>query len=412
MSTRNKSAKKHILVLASTFPASDNDPVPTFVKEQIIALKKIDPELTISVLSPHDARSQTASFTQHSTFTEYRFHYMWPHRFEKLAGRGILPQLKKNPLYYLLIPCLFIGELIATKRLIRQLKPDYLYAHWFTPQGVVAGMASKNIPFVITTHASDVAVWHKIPFGGFIVRSYSKKATAITAVSRRTLQKLQNFFSDEQWQAVADKTRIIPMGVDTASNHPVSKQAGKHIVFIGRLAEKKGVHYLLPAFSKVLKAHPTAQLTIAGNGPMDDELKKQAKDLGVLTKVAFAGWVDAKQKSTLLSKADIYVVPSIITKSGDAEGLPVSLMEGLAAGKLCIATRESGADDIITDEKDGYLVSQKDTNGLAQAITKALELDSAKRHTIQKQAEATAQQFSWDTIAKKHSEFLFKRDRL
>lgn len=90
--------------MASTFPASGNDPVPMFVKEQVIALKKRYPQLTFSVLAPHDARSKTADHTKHEHFDEYRFHYAWPHRLEKLAGRGIMPQLKKNPCTTSLFP--------------------------------------------------------------------------------------------------------------------------------------------------------------------------------------------------------------------------------------------------------------------------------------------------------------------
>jgi glycosyltransferase involved in cell wall biosynthesis len=400
---------KHILVLASTFPASDSDPVPTFVKEQIVHLKKIYPYLTFSVLAPHDTRSQTASYTKHTDFNEYRFHYIWPHRLEKLAGRGIMPQLKKNPLYYFLIPNLFLGELIATKRLIRKLQPDYLYAHWFTPQGVVAAMAAKDTtPVLITTHASDVAVWRKIPFGGAIVRKYINKATFITAVSRRTLDKLRYFFSDQQWNAIKNKVKIIPMGVDLTLQSTSRPNNGQHILFLGRLAEKKGVQYLLPAFAKVLKRYPKAQLTIAGDGPIYDELHKETERLNLGKKVVFTGWIDGQKKAELLNEADIYVVPSIITASGDAEGLPVSLMEGMAAGKICVATNESGADDILTDKIDGFLVPQKDIHALTMALETCLDLDAKQRRAMQNQTMKIAEQFAWHHVAKQHYDFLLK----
>lgn len=400
---------KHILVLASTFPASESDPVPTFVKDQIVHLKKSYPHLTFSVLAPHDTRSHTANYTKHAEFDEYRFHYAWPYRLEKLAGRGIMPQLKKNPLYYLLIPSLFIGELLATKRLIRKLKPDYLYAHWFTPQGVVAAMAAKNtIPVLLTTHAFDVAVWRKIPFGGRVVRTYANKAQLITAVSRRTLQKLHYFFNDQQWNALQAKTKIIPMGVNLTLQPALEENKGQDILFVGRLAEKKGVQYLLPAFSDVLKHYPKTHLTIAGDGPMLHQLKADAARLKLTKKVTFAGWVDASKKEALLAQSAIYVVPSIITASGDAEGLPVSLMEGMAAGKICIATNESGADDIITDTKDGFLIPQKDTQALTRAIRESLSLSSKQRNDMQNQALKTAKQFNWRHIAKQHYDFFFK----
>lgn len=401
---------KTVLVLASTFPASDSDPVPAFVKDQIIALKKERPDTKFVVLAPHDARSRTRSFTQHESYDEYRFHYFWPHRLEKLAGRGIMPQLKKNPAYYLMIPFLFFGEWITTKRLVRQLQPDAVYAHWFTPQGVIAGMVAPraNIPFFITTHASDTAVWHKVPLGGKIVRHYSAKASGITAVSRRTMQKLKDFFTDQKWASIANKTAIIPMGVALATASPSKAAHPKQILFIGRLAEKKGVQYLLPAFAQVAKKHTDARLVIGGDGPLLQQLQAQAKELNVDKKTPFVGYVSGQQKQQLLDESSLYIVPSIITASGDAEGLPVSLMEGLAAGKLCIATNESGADDIITDGKDGYLVTQKDVDGLAKAVVTAIGLNDTEKTAMHRAAQKTAQQFSWQEIAKKHNEFLFK----
>src|SRR5690242_3865100 len=99
-----------LLVVASTFPAGDTDPVPAFVKDQLIAFKKARPSLRISVLAPHDRRSATAGFRRWPEYDEYRFHYFWPFVAEKLAGRGIMPALRANPLNYLLIPFLFLGE--------------------------------------------------------------------------------------------------------------------------------------------------------------------------------------------------------------------------------------------------------------------------------------------------------------
>jgi glycosyltransferase involved in cell wall biosynthesis len=402
---------KHILVVTSTFPVSDDDPVPAFVKDQLIALKRHYPELKISVLAPHDKRSRTKRITHHEHYDEYRFHYFWPFSAEKLAGRGIMPALKANPLNYLLIPFLFMGEFVATWRLARKLNPSVIYAHWFTPQAIIARWVGTftRTPFVFTTHAADVDVWHKIPVAGkHVVRSNANKARAITAVSRRSMTKLERFFTPAQWQALRPRTQIIPMGVTLPDINSISKSTSKSILFVGRLAEKKGVQYLLPAFAAARDQLPNHTLVIAGNGPWLQRLQKQATELSLGGRVSFPGFVSGQQKADLLGSADIYVVPSIITSSGDAEGLPVSLMEGLAYGKVCIATNESGADDILTNGQDGFLLAQKDTGALAKILIKAATLSADERQAMAKQARATAQQFSWPTIAQRHYEFLFK----
>ena len=402
--------KKHILVVASTFPAHDGDSVPAFVKDQIIAMRTLDPNLRFSVLAPHDARSSTKDFSKHPKYDEYRFHYFWPFSAEQLAGRGIMPALKKNPLNYLLIPCLFIGEFIALLRLTRKLRPDIVYAHWFTPQAIIACYASvfTRVPFVFTTHAADVDVWHKIPLiGEYIVRSSTKKAIRFTAVSRRSLGKLENFFPHTTWQKIQKNSMIIPMGVKLPatrkSTRPTSKT--KTILFIGRLAEKKGVQYLLPAYAAVIA--PTNHLIVAGDGPWLKKLKKQADTLDLHDYVSFPGYVSGAAKHDLIASADIFVIPSIITSLGDAEGMPVSLMEGLAYGKVCIATNESGADDIVTNGQDGFLVPQKNVKALTKSLQTALALQPQAIVKLSKAAQKTAQQFSWPSIAKRHIDFLF-----
>jgi glycosyltransferase involved in cell wall biosynthesis len=397
-----------LLVVASTFPSSETDPVPAFVRDQVIAIKKVQPDMQISVLAPHDKRSNTKSVTEHPEFTEYRFHYAWPANIEKLAGRGIMPALKANPLNYFLIPFLFIGEFIALLRLEKKIQPDVVYAHWFTPQAFVSRWVRifTHTPFVFTTHASDVSVWKKIPIlGNHVVRSNTKQASAFTAVSRRSMEKLESFFVPKDLDAIRQKSTLIPMGISLPQKVQTTNTNPHQILFVGRLVEKKGVHYLLPAFAEVAKQFPDASLVVAGDGMLLEGLKKQANEMGIAEKVTFPGYVSGEAKQQLLQSAGIYVVPSVITQSGDAEGLPVSLMEGLSYGKICIATNESGADDILHDGQDGYLIPQKDTAAITSALTKALSLQPNEANQIRQNAVTTAAQFDWPRIALAHLDF-------
>lgn len=413
---------KRILVIASTLPASDKDPVPAFVKDQLVAFKSQHPELKISILAPHDKRSNTKNFTNHKSYNEYRFHYMWPFFIEKLAGRGIMPALKSNPFYYLLIPFFFTGEFFAVLRLCVKIKPDIIYAHWFTPQAINAAIVSKvyRIPFVYTTHAADVDVWRKIPLlGPWVVRKVSQSATAITAVSPRSMAKLEKFFTPTEWGELSKKTKIIPMGVDIskyskarltqdALKEEYALQRKKVVLFVGRLAEKKGIPYLLQAFSRLQNSPKKAKLVIAGDGPQKEELINLSSKLGIEGDTIFTGHVSGQKKDDYFHLSDVVVVPSIITKSGDAEGLPVVLMEGLASGKVCIASDVSGADNILSDGKDGFLFSEKDTAALERLLKHSLSLSSSQKSKISKSAQATASQFDWPLIATHHYEFLFK----
>jgi glycosyltransferase involved in cell wall biosynthesis len=403
-----------VLVVASTFPADEADPVPAFVRDQVIALRECQPGLRFNVLAPHDSRSATRDFTRRPAFDEYRFHYFWPSAAERLTGRGIMPELKANPMSHLLIPFLFLGEFVALLSLTRKLKPDVIYAHWFTPQAVVASLvgSATRTPFVFTTHSADVEVWKKIPgFGRYVVRSCTRRARAFTAVSRRSMAKLQGCFTSAEWDSIKGKAAVIPMGVEYPSVAPprsMRRMEQVRIVFLGRLVEKKGLQFLLPAYANVREQLGSSTLVIAGDGPMLEQLRLQVERLGLAGSVEFPGFVSGEAKARLLDEADIFVVPSVITASGDAEGMPVALMEGLSRGKVCIATAESGADEVLTDGRDGFLIPQKDVQALSAALLRAAGLDPVGRRSIESSARETARQFEWAAVAAKHYAFLLE----
>ncbi len=399
-----------VLVVASTFPASDDDPVPAFVRDQVRAMHAVAPDLEFHVLAPHDGRSGTRDHVVHDAFDEHRFHYMWPRRWERLAGRGIMPALREQPRLHGVLPFFFLSEVTALLRLAQRLRPDTIYAHWFTPQGIAAAWVARLVGarFVFTTHAADVDVWRRIPvLGTRVVRFHAEQADRITAVSTRSLSRLQQFFDDDAWARLRTRTRIIPMGVPLPE--PVATTpdatAPPTLVFVGRLAEKKGVQVLLEAVARRRGELAAWQVVVAGDGPWRARLEQQARDLGL--DVDFPGYVTGGAKDRLIATADIFVVPSIITDDGDAEGLPVTLLEGLAAGRVCVATNESGADDVVRDGVHGFLVGHRDADALGDALVRAAHLDPADATAMRTRARQRAQEFAWPRIARSHVDFLF-----
>jgi glycosyltransferase involved in cell wall biosynthesis len=354
---------KRILVTASTFPASDTDHVPAFVKDQVIALKKEYPDIALDVLAPHNAYSNTKKITKHQHYTEHRFHYFLPFKkWELLAGRGIAPALKKNPLLYIQVPFLIIAEIFVTRRLIKNTRPDVVYAHWFTPQAITAALACKSTktPFVFTSHSGDVIVLKKVPFAKKIVTWVCRQATVYTAVSGQTADKLFSMLPNDQ--GLRDKLEVIPMGTRLSKPLPATKKPQKvvELFFIGRLVSIKGVDYLLKALGG-LKDDYKFRLTIAGDGQQRAELEKLTESLDLSDRVEFVGYVSGKTKDSLFHRSDIVCIPSI--KEGEnTEGLPVTLMETLANGKIVIASDVTGAQEFMTDEVDGFIFQQAEVD--------------------------------------------------
>ncbi len=405
-----------ILIATSTFPVSAQDQVPGFVLDQANALKHVEPSLELLVHAPHNAYSNSAAEDEnHSACRVQRYHYFWPYSWERLAGRGILPALKQNRLLYLQIPFFVFFQFLSLLAMTRRQRPDLLYAHWFTPQAITTALVAKitGIPFVFTTHASDVAVLNNVPFSSRLVRQVCRKASAYIAVSDRTAEKLTRFFNGARdQQALLSKLSLIPMGVTTEppavaadTRNAVMARYGiladrPSLLFIGRLAEKKGVKYLIQAVASLpTDLRNSFQLIIAGDGQLKSQLQKLTANL---TNVTYTGYVTGEDKWTLIDIASFTCFPSIIDDAGDSEGFPVAIMECLAAGKIVLASDVTGAEAVLAENTAGIVFPQKDANALAAAIQSTLEMGNSERQQLESNARRLAQEFDWETIARRH----------
>lgn len=406
-----------ILLLTSTFKSNSDRKIPEFVLDQTLSISKKNSDIKFHVLSPHDEELKTQSKKVTSQITLEHFHYIYPNRLETINYFGIWPTIQSSPVKALLIPFMVFFFLFKSIRVALKEKPDIIYAHWFTPQGIVAYLTSiiTGTPFLYTSHSSDVWILRKLPFiGKFIVRKVTKRAAQISVVSKRTLNKLKYFFSESEWHQIEPKTHIIPMGTHLPTFSLGSKNNNtsvkKDIVFIGRLAEKKGLQYLIPAFDRLSTKHPEFTLKIAGTGPYGPYIKSLISQCKNHEKIKLLGHIEGAQKENLIRNCFCFIVPSIITDSGDAEGLPVSLLEGLSFGKICIATRESGADDILEHEKNGFLIKQKDVNSIHNALEWVVNLPEDAKIQISEHALSTSKNYGWEVIAQKYEDF-FRRTK-
>lgn len=156
-------------------------------------------------------------------------------------------------------------------------------------------------------------------------------------------------------------------------------QAGL-VTFFGRIGQRKGVLDLIRCFPKVLESCPSAELHLAGDG--DIKLyEKEIEELGLRQSVRFLGWIAGKEKASLLSRADIYCLPSY------NEGFPMGVLEAMSAGVPVVASKAGGIPDAIKDYKEGLLIDAGDTDALANALVTLIKnrelnkLYSASAHT-------------------------------
>ena len=138
-----------------------------------------------------------------------------------------------------------------------------------------------------------------------------------------------------------------------------------HLVFLGYLSARKGVPELLEALASPALCALPWRATLAGGGPVD-EFRARAAALGLADRVAFPGWIDQSAASALCAVADILVLPS------HAEGLAMSVLEGLAHGLAVVATPVGAHAEVIEPEQSGLLVPPGDVAALGAALIRVI----------------------------------------
>ena len=397
--------KKKLLIITSTFPRWQNDTDPPFVFE---LAKRLTDVFDIKVLAPH----YPGAFIN-ETFAGleiHRFRYFFK-KLEILAGsQGILPTLKKNKLFYLLVPFFILAEFFALLKLIKKTKPHIIHAHWILPQGFVTSLAHKitGIPYVITTHGGDIYGLQG-KFASALKGFSLKNAKMVTVVSKDIQKTIKQKFGDDI------HTKVLPMGVDSDLFHPDNKNPqlreqygikGPFLLYVGRLSEKKGIKYLIEAMQQIIEQNPEAKLLIIGTGEEGNNLQLLSEKLGLTENVIFADAVPNKDLPPYFASSDIFIGPSIKTADGDTEGFGLTFVEAGMSGCYVIATDVGGIGDIIEHEKTGFMVKEKNSNAIAVVLLKILEdqenLISMKKNTRERMIKL----FDWKPITDQYAEIL------
>lgn len=182
----------------------------------------------------------------------------------------------------------------------------------------------------------------------------------------------------ERWQrrlielgCPAQKIKVHHMGVDIGRFAPdTDKNSDKdvEVISIARLSEKKGLQYGIRALKRVKDNYPNLHYSIIGDGPLRQTLEALIAELGLSDNVSLLGWKDQEEVVQLLAQSDILLAPSVTSVNGDQEGIPVVLMEAMAMKVPVISTWHSGIPELVKDKVSGLLVSERDTDAIAQSL--------------------------------------------
>lgn len=266
----------------------------------------------------------------------------------------------------------FFAKSLGYTKIIAGLKPQHLHAHFFSWPSTIALIASTilDLPFSVSAHARDVFLESEL----LTQKINSAKFVSIcNSAARSKALELAGPGVDES------KVKLIYHGVNPKLfTEPAAKPKWNvPAIFLGgtRLVEKKGLKYMIEA-SKLLHDKGIAhRVDLVGPGELYQELKNMITDLNLSEVVYLHGNGKGTPFNEVLEfykLADIFVLPSIETGEGDADGVPTVCIEAAMAKLPIITTNAGGITDLIEDGVTGLIVAQKDPEAIATAIQKLL----------------------------------------
>ena len=218
---------------------------------------------------------------------------------------------------------------------------------------------------------------------------------------RRTLSKSSTVITlSESWAkflrelAPAAHVRVIANSVRVPAQANAAQEQFGRILFLGRADRRKGIFELLAAVSQLAPQFPAVRLIIGGDGDLE-QVARVAQQLGVVDRVSILGWIGPVQREAELAQAAVFCLPSY------DEGLPMAMLESMAAGKAVVVTPVGGIPEAIVDGQNGLLVAPGDADALAAALRKLFDDEQLRQHLAAGARATIVSRFGTEVVMEK-----------
>jgi len=261
-------------------------------------------------------------------------------------------------------------------RYLRRNEVQLVHAHFGTNGAHALGIVDElDVPLVVSFHGHDVAGldrrnrYSRRYFQYQVLKARLwRRASLLLCASEDLARRLV-----DEHGAPAAKVAVHALGVDV-DRFPYLKRErpGRSVLSVGRLVEKKGLEYGLRAFARALHFVPAARYRIIGEGPLRQELARQAMEMGIAERVDFLGALSHERVSAEMREADVLLCPSVTARDGDLESGVLVVKEAAATGLPVVGSRHGGIPEIIEQGRTGYLADEKDALALADRLVELL----------------------------------------
>jgi glycogen(starch) synthase len=290
---------------------------------------------------------------------------------------------------------------------------DIVHSHdWLVADAAERIARHQSLPWLVTVHATE--------YGRHQGWVQKHPQADIHAAERRMVHAADALITCSQYmrghvaqvfRVRRSKITVIPNGVDPAELEPTGPRSGDTatadlrrrfaaddellVLLVGRLVYEKGFHLALDALAPIVKRDRKLRFVVAGTGTAEQELKRQAKRLGLSGHGTFLGWVGDDMLHDLYRAADLCIVPSIYEPFG------IVALEAMACGCLCIVANTGGLREVVPgDETVGLRFPARDADALHVLLERVLE-DDATRARLVAEAREYVLAFDWSEVARR-----------
>lgn len=290
-----------------------------------------------------------------------------------------------------------VGQAFAFARLVDAYRPHYLHSYFFYQDALYALVASSllDIPRGVSCYADHMLADYDLK----MVPLHLRQASVMIATSRRIKSELLSIEPSTPESRILVKVNAInarhfPL---VARERPSATEPFR-LVSVCRIEPKKGLPYQVDAVDMLRRRGVPVEWTIVGG--VDDNESSRACHAELLAKIASLGldpcvFMPGKQSeeqiNAIFARAHVFVAPFVETDSGDKDGVPTALLEGMASGLAVVATDAGSIPEVIEHGGNGVLVPQRDSGALADAI-QSLAVDHARRETLGAAGAATVRE--------------------
>lgn len=281
----------------------------------------------------------------------------------------------------------------AVGRALREFQPDLIHVHEpLVPSVSMHAVLQATVPVVATFHSNVGrqrvgSLWFRLAVP--MVRPVWNRLSRRIAVSEAARQSVCSRMGD-------GNVTIVPNGVDVgrfATAHPASLPAGRHVMFVGRLEERKGFPVAIQAFARLAALYPTVRLLVVGDGSERDAVDTLTPD--ARSRVDMLGRIDDDRLASYLKAADVYLGPAT-----GGESFGIVLAEAMAAGLPIVASDIDGYRDVARDGLEALLVPPGDPEALVAAVREVLD-DARLAESLGEGGARRAREFDWDVVTER-----------